>query len=68
MIRGLHAVLTAVWYSGTIPLDWKRGLVIPIWQGVRPSATDASSQSLAENIRDMNSQDSHLVSQQLTVS
>ena len=33
MIRGLHAVLTAVWHSGTIPPDWKRGLVIPIWKG-----------------------------------
>ena len=30
MIRGLHAVLTAVWHSGTIPPDWKKGLVIPI--------------------------------------
>ena len=33
MIRGLHAVLTAVWHSGTIPPDWKRGLVISIWKG-----------------------------------
>ncbi|KAG0726185.1 LINE-1 retrotransposable element ORF2 protein [Chionoecetes opilio] len=33
MIRGLHAVLTAVWQSGTIPPDWKRGLVAPIWKG-----------------------------------
>ena len=33
MIRGLHAILTAVWHSGTILLDWKRGLVIPIWKG-----------------------------------
>ena len=33
MIRGLHAVLTAVWHSGTIPLDWKKGLVVPIWKG-----------------------------------
>ena len=31
MIRGLHAVLTAVWHSGTIPPDWKRELVVPIW-------------------------------------
>ncbi|MEL6802745.1 MAG: reverse transcriptase domain-containing protein, partial [Bacteroidota bacterium] len=31
--RGLHAVLTAVWQSGTIPPDWKRGLVVPIWKG-----------------------------------
>ncbi|KAG0718623.1 Transient receptor potential channel pyrexia [Chionoecetes opilio] len=33
MIRGLHAVLTVVWQSGTIPPDWKRGLVVPIWKG-----------------------------------
>ena len=33
MIRGLHAVLTAVWHSGTIPPDWKKGLVVPIWKG-----------------------------------
>ena len=33
MIHGLHAVLTAVWHSGTIPPDWKRGLVIPLWKG-----------------------------------
>ena len=30
--RGLHAVLTAVCHSGTIPPDWKKGLVIPIWK------------------------------------
>ena len=33
MIRGLHAVLTTVWHSGTIPPDWKKGLVGPIWTG-----------------------------------
>ena len=33
MIRGLHAVLTAVWHSGTIPPDRKKGLVVPIWKG-----------------------------------
>ena len=33
MIRGLHAVLTAVWHSGTIPPDLKKGLVVPIWKG-----------------------------------
>ena len=32
MIRGLHAVLSAVWHWGTIPLDWKRGLIVPIWK------------------------------------
>ncbi|KAG0720560.1 Nucleotide exchange factor SIL1 [Chionoecetes opilio] len=33
MFHGLHAVLTAMWQSGTIPPDWKRGLVVPIWKG-----------------------------------
>ena len=33
MIQGLHRVLTAVWQTGTIPPDWKRGLVTPIWKG-----------------------------------
>ncbi len=33
MIRGLHAVLSAVLQFGTIPPDWKRGLVVPIWKG-----------------------------------
>ena len=33
MIRRLHAVLTAVWHSGTIPSHWKKGLIIPIWKG-----------------------------------
>ena len=33
MIHGLHAVLCAVWRTGTIPPDWKRGLVVPIWKG-----------------------------------
>ena len=33
MIRGLHAVLTAIWHSDTIPPDWKRGLAVPIWKG-----------------------------------
>ena len=38
MIRGLHVVLTVVWYSGKIPSDWKNGLVVPIWKGkVGPS-------------------------------
>lgn len=31
--QGLHAVLTAIWLSGTIPSDWKRGLAIPIQKG-----------------------------------
>ena len=33
MIRGLHAVLTAVWQTGTIPPDWKKGLIVPILKG-----------------------------------
>ena len=33
MIRGLHAVFTTVWHSGTIPPDWIKGLVVPIWKG-----------------------------------
>ena len=33
MIRGLHTVLTAVWQTGTIPPDWRRGLVTPLWKG-----------------------------------
>ena len=33
MIRGLYTVLTAVWQSGTIPPDWKRRLIVPIWRG-----------------------------------
>ncbi|XP_076041794.1 uncharacterized protein LOC143025679 [Oratosquilla oratoria] len=32
MICCLHAVLSAIWQSGTIPSDWKKGLVIPIWK------------------------------------
>ena len=26
MIHGLHAVLAAILHSGTIPLDWKKGV------------------------------------------
>ena len=33
MTQGLRAVLTVVWHSGTIPPDWKRGLVTSIWKG-----------------------------------
>lgn len=32
VIHGLHAVLTAVRQCGTIPPDWKWGLVVPIWK------------------------------------
>ena len=33
IICGLHAVLTAVWHSGTIHPDWKKGLIVSIWKG-----------------------------------
>ncbi|XP_076058978.1 uncharacterized protein LOC143035828 [Oratosquilla oratoria] len=33
MVRGLHAVLAAVWQSGTFPSNWKKDLVVSIWQG-----------------------------------
>ena len=33
MIRRLHAVLSAVWHSSTIPPNWNRWLVVPIWKG-----------------------------------
>lgn len=33
MIRGLHAVLTVVYQSVTIPPYWMRGLVVPTWKG-----------------------------------
>ena len=33
MIQGLHRVLTAIWQTGTIPSDWIRVLVTPIWKG-----------------------------------
>ena len=29
----LHAVLCSVWNTGIIPIDWKRGLVVPLWKG-----------------------------------
>lgn len=33
MNHGMLAVLTAVYQSTTIPLNWRRGLVISIWNG-----------------------------------
>ncbi|XP_069982357.1 uncharacterized protein [Penaeus vannamei] len=33
MARGLHAVLAAIWQSGSIPPDLLRGVVIPLWNG-----------------------------------
>ena len=35
MIRGLHAVFTAVWHSGTIFRDWKKGGGRPYLEGGR---------------------------------
>ena len=29
----LHAVLCSAWNTGIIPIDWKRGLVVPLWKG-----------------------------------
>ena len=29
----LHAVLCSAWNTGIIPTDWKRGLVVPLWNG-----------------------------------
>ncbi len=31
MTHGFDAVMSAVWQSCTIPPDWKRGLVVPIY-------------------------------------
>ena len=33
MTRGLHAVLAAIWRSGTIHPDLLRDIVIPLWKG-----------------------------------
>ena len=33
MAWGLHAVLSAIWWSGTVPPDLLRGVVIPFWKG-----------------------------------
>ncbi|XP_070000710.1 uncharacterized protein [Penaeus vannamei] len=35
MVRGLHAVLAAIWRSGTVPPDLLRGMVIPLWKRIR---------------------------------
>ena len=35
MIHGLHAVVTAVWHSDTIPPDWKKGVGCPNLEGER---------------------------------
>ena len=35
MIRGLHAVLTAIWHLGTITTNWKKVVVLPYLEGKR---------------------------------
>ena len=35
MIRGVHAVFTAVWHSGTIFRDWKKEVGRPYLEGGR---------------------------------
>ena len=35
----LHVVLTAVWHSGTISPDWKRGLIVLIWKRTATTTT-----------------------------
>ena len=30
---GLHAVICAVWTFRVIPLDWRKGIIVPIWKG-----------------------------------
>lgn len=32
MTRALHAIMAGVWQFGII-LDWKRGLIVPFWNG-----------------------------------
>ena len=33
VLVSLHAVLCSAWDTGIIPIDWKRGLVVPLWKG-----------------------------------
>ncbi|XP_069989710.1 uncharacterized protein [Penaeus vannamei] len=33
MVRGLYAVMAAIWLSGTITPDLLRGVIIPFWKG-----------------------------------
>ena len=33
MIRGLHFAMAAVWHSGIVPPNCKKGFVVPIWKG-----------------------------------
>ena len=29
----LHTLICSIWSSGDVPLDWKRGIIVPIWKG-----------------------------------
>ena len=33
VLMSLHVVLCSAWNTGIIPTDWKRGLVVPLWEG-----------------------------------
>ena len=33
VLMSLHAVMCSTWNTGIIPTDWKRGLVVPVWEG-----------------------------------
>ena len=32
-LMSLHAVLCSAWNTGIIRMEWKRGLVVPLWKG-----------------------------------
>ena len=32
-LMSLHAVLCSVLSTGITPIDWKRGIVVPLWKG-----------------------------------
>ena len=34
VLMSLHAVMCSAWNTGVIPTDWKRGLVVPLWNGM----------------------------------
>ena len=42
MVLGLHAVLAAIWQSGSVPPDLLRGVVTPLWKGKGAAITEAS--------------------------
>ena len=33
LLDSLHAVISSTWKTGTVPADWKRGIVVPLWKG-----------------------------------